>query len=820
MNKDTIISQALAYRHAVSINTVPWSLRILVRTILWIAFLLSLSLLTLTIASLYIPAVVRVIEVVPVLASSMPTLLVSLPHLVFLVVSSFSLLLLAFGLEGMFLEYYLKGVRRVFSQEQSTVTYEVAEVFLTSGYFFENLARHKESKFLFERLMLTKESLIETFRTIDIPYEMTPYMEGQHVTLGSLFRALYLSDQAFASHLFTLGVQKDAFIGTTIWMDRLLETKKLRTAWWWRENLSKTRGFAKTLSYGMTQYMSRFADEMVYDNKMRELGSTILHQEEMNKLEEILSKNHGANAVIVGPRGSGRYTVALALARAINEGGVYSEIEFKRMFLLKAGAFELINSKEELEYSIISVFNEAVVARNIIFVIDDVVKLSELCHAVGCDFLSLIDPYISHTGVSVVILTDEAVRAKDSYRRVFDERFETIVMRDLSEQLFLPFLEDKALASERFSRRIFSYQALLSTARMLHAYFVEDAPLVKAGEVIRFLAEDRKEGYVTSDDVDAYLKTVTGVSTGKVHEEEKETLLHLETILEEQVKGQKEALLSIARTMRRIRSGVVSGEKPMGTFLFLGPTGSGKTETAKTLARVFFGSEEHMSRIDMGEYALPLSAERLLGNENEEGDLARLVHARPYGVLLLDEFEKSSKDVKDLFLRILDEGVFTNGMGKVVSLRSQIIIATSNAGTQFILESGLSASDTEEKIAEVKQRVIGAVLEQGIFKPELVNRFDGTVMYLPLSQEATEGVAGKMLEELRERVVARGYDVTWAPDVVAYVAQTGNVAEFGGRAIQRTIQDTVEDVLSKKIIDGTLAPGGTVTISRNDIEGV
>jgi ATP-dependent Clp protease ATP-binding subunit ClpA len=268
------------------------------------------------------------------------------------------------------------------------------------------------------------------------------------------------------------------------------------------------------------------------------------------------------------------------------------------------------------------------------------------------------------------------------------------------------------------------------------------------------------------------------------------------------------------------RSGVVSGEKPMGTFLFLGPTGSGKTETAKTLARVFFGSEEHMSRIDMGEYALPLSAERLLGNENEEGDLARLVHARPYGVLLLDEFEKSSKDVKDLFLRILDEGVFTNGMGKVVSLRSQIIIATSNAGTQFILESGLSASDTEEKIAEVKQRVIGAVLEQGIFKPELVNRFDGTVMYLPLSQEATEGVAGKMLEELRERVVARGYDVTWAPDVVAYVAQTGNVAEFGGRAIQRTIQDTVEDVLSKKIIDGTLAPGGTVTISRNDIEGV
>jgi ATP-dependent Clp protease ATP-binding subunit ClpA len=189
-------------------------------------------------------------------------------------------------------------------------------------------------------------------------------------------------------------------------------------------------------------------------------------------------------------------------------------------------------------------------------------------------------------------------------------------------------------------------------------------------------------------------------------------------------------------------------------------------------------------------------------------------------VLLLDEFERSSKDVKDLFLRILDEGVFTNGMGKVVSLRSQIIIATSNAGTQFILESGLSASDTEEKIAEVKQHVIGAVLEQGIFKPELVNRFDGTVMYLPLSQEATEGVAGKMLEELRERVIARGYDVTWAPDVVAYVAQTGNVAEFGGRAIQRTIQDTVEDVLSKKIIDGTLAPGGTITISRNDIEGV
>jgi ATP-dependent Clp protease ATP-binding subunit ClpA len=819
MNKDNILQQVILYKQALAIATVPQWIRSGILLLLCIFFGIALGVSVFVYGALYFPHYFSTLTAVPFLQEFFIVAKNNSMLTVYGVFCFATLYILFAGLEAMFHFYYLKGVKRVFQKEIDSCTYEVSEIFLSNSSFFEAIVLHRESAFLWRRLMITPQDVVPLFSHIDIPYDISQYMDTDRVTLGVLFRALYSSNEAFSKHLFTLGVQKDSFIRATFWMDRMIENRKIHSAWWWRENLSKTRGFAKTLSYGMTQYLSHFAEEMVYDPKIRELGDTILHQKEKDTLEEILAKNHGANAVIVGNHGSGRYSIALALARSISEGGVYSEIEFKRMFLLKAGSFELINSKEELEYTIISIFNEAVTARNIIFVIDDIVKLVELCKSLGCDFLSIINPYISHSSVSVVIITDESTRSKDEYRHVFDERFETIILRDLSENLFLPYLEDKAIAFEQFSSRIFSYQALESIARILPTFFVEEAPLVKGEEILRALVDVRSDHvYITSDDVDVYLKSITGVPLGKVTDEEKQSLLNLESILSEQVKGQKEALRAIARTMRRIRSGIISGDKPMGTFLFLGSTGSGKTETAKTLARVFFGTEDHMSRIDMGEYALLGSVDRLLGTSQEEGELSRLVHTRPYGVLLLDEFEKSSKDVKDLFLRILDEGVFTNGMGKIVSLRTQIIIATSNAGTQYIIDSHLSASDDEEKVEQVKRNVIDAILEQGIFKPELVNRFDGTVMYLPLSEEASEGVTRKMLQELHERLLVKGYNVEWSDDLVEFLSHKDTVSEFGGRAIQRTIQDTVEDALSKKIIDGTLSSSEVITITKADID--
>ncbi len=812
MNIDEIVQKASAFRPAIEINTIPHGIR---QAGAFFCFSVAfVSLVSLVFASAPTDFLSNIDKV-----DYFHSLAVS--HAQFLA----ALLLLALGtgmlgagLNSFHTYYYLRGVRRVFGRNLPDITYEVAEVFRTAAPAFEALVTHKQSAFLISRLGLDKEYLLAHFGKLPLSVMVAPEFSEVSVTLGSLWKAMYESSPELAKYMLSQSAKKSSLYSAAYWMDRLVEAEKKAVAWWWRENLSKTRGFAKTLSYGMTGYISRYATEMILDPKLQELGDVILHQKECGELEEILAKKGGANAVLVGPNGSGRYTVTLALARAIEEGRVYSEIEHKRLFLINASSFDLMNDKVVFENALITMFNQATAAHNIIFVIDEISKIVGLCKQLGFDFWSVIDPYIEHSAVSLVVLTDEATYTQNEYRLVFEKRFEVIKMRDLSGELFMPYLEDKAMAEEKKTGKFFTLFALETIAQALPVFFVEDAPLSKANSIIEALATSVSSRAVIGDeDVQKYLQATTGVMLGKVDEGEKEDLLHLEDILARNVMGQKEAITSVAKTMRRIRSGITDGGKPMGTFLFLGPTGSGKTETAKTLAKVFFGNEEYMSRLDMGEYALSESAQRLLGDKDHEGDLARLIHTRPHGVLLLDEFEKSSADVKDLFLRILDEGVFTDGQGRTVSLRTQIIIATSNAGSELIRESRLVADYEETAFASVKQKLIDTILEQGIFKPELVNRFDATIMFLPLSKDTVKSVAGKMLDELGKRIHERGYDVVWEDDLIEYVVQHSQADEFGGRAIQRVIQDTIEDVLSKRIIEGNLQPGEMITLSKKDI---
>lgn len=810
MTTKAIFKEAQNFRSAIAINRIPDFVRVS-----FVSFCITAAVfLACMLIATYEPFV-HMFSFENLFLSSSP--LFAYSHLFIpLLCLALSLGLLGIGLNAYHAYFYLRGVQRMFGNHETDISYEVAEVFSAPNPTLSSLALHDESRFLIDRLNLDKEYMLAHFGNLTIPSSIP----DSQMTLGSLWRAFYEAYPQFASYLLSQSVKKETFYRATVWMDRLLEDRKKAAAWWWRENLSKVRGFAKILSYGMTGYMSRYAEELSLDPEMSKLGDVILHQAECDQLEEILSKRRGANAVVIGPAGSGRHTVVLALARTIERGDAYAEIEYKRMFLLRASSFELMHEKVELENAIISIFNEAVVARNIIFVIDDVTKLVNSSTSIGVDFFSLIDPYIAHNSVSLVILTDETTASQDDYRRLFESRFESIKMRDVDTELFLPYLEDKAIAVEKSGGVYFTYQALEAVASALPAFFAEDAPLSKANAILESVAGTSSHAVVTESDIQDYLEKTTGVAQGAIAKDEKAQLLHLEEVLSQNVMGQKEAILAVAKTMRRVRSGITDKGKPMGTFLFLGPTGSGKTETAKTLAKVFFGSEEYMSRIDMGEYALSESAKRLLGDKDHEGDLAQAVHARPHGVLLLDEFEKSSKDVLDLFLRVLDEGVFTNGQGKLVSLRTQIVIATSNAGTELIRESHLSGDYDEAAFSSFKQTVLDSILEQGIFKPELVNRFDSTVMFLPLSNETLKGVAAKMLHELSLRMQEKGYVITWDEDLIEYVAEHANASEFGGRALQRVVQDTVEDALSKKIIEGSLKVGDKIVFSKADLLSV
>ena len=532
-----------------------------------------------------------------------------------------------------------------------------------------------------------------------------------------------------------------------------------------------------------------------------------------------MARNHGANAVIVGGRGTGKHTIVKIVSRMIDTGNCYAEIEHKRVFEFDNNVLGSLDSGGLIS-TMGRCFEEALVARNIIFVFNDFPTLSVMAQNNGVDMFQIIERYITDKNISIVCLCDQSFYQNEAHKALFDKDFEVIHIEDMNSKLLIPYIQDHAIGIERITGKFFPSHSIHVIALALNRYFVEDSPLVKTHDLMYKIAtSSSKADHVVLDDesISDTIKSITGVSTGEILGDEKEKLLNLEEILHKKVMGQNEAVQIIASTMRRSRAGLTSTNKPIGSFLFLGPTGVGKTETAKALAEVFFGSEDHMSRLDMNEYTMDNSSYRLLGNANEEGDIARLVHNRPYGVLLLDEFEKSTTDVKDIFLRVLDEGVFTNGAGKVISARTQIIIATSNAGSSYIQGSGLTKDSTKEEVEAIKNTLIDSIVSEGLFRPELINRFDAVVLFHPLGDDSRILVAEKMLESLKQRVLQQGYSVTFTDALVKKVLGNEADSAFGGRAIQRNIQTEVEEALAKKIIEGSLKPGDTIVLDAIDL---
>ena len=267
----------------------------------------------------------------------------------------------------------------------------------------------------------------------------------------------------------------------------------------------------------------------------------------------------------------------------------------------------------------------------------------------------------------------------------------------------------------------------------------ELVPMVKASKL----------HIVTREDVLDLVSRKTGIAVSEAKGEERTKLLKLEEILHERIVGQDEAVKAISGALRRARSGISSPNRPMGSFLFLGPTGVGKTETTKALAQVFFGDEKAINRLDMSEYQRDDALSRLIGTfeSGKVGVLASLLRERPYGVLLLDEFEKTSKEVHDLFLQVLDEGFFTDVSGKRVNARNLIVVATSNAGSDVIWKFMQEGKGLNKDI------VITEIINRAIFKPELLNRFDGVVLFHPLNAEHLRTIARFQLQKLAKRQV-------------------------------------------------------------------
>ena len=355
----------------------------------------------------------------------------------------------------------------------------------------------------------------------------------------------------------------------------------------------------------------------------------------------------------------------------------------------------------------------------------------------------------------------------------------------------------------------------------------EERALREEVEQARSQWEQRKsvsQDVVTEEDIAQIVASWTGVPVKKMTEDESQRLLHMEELLHRRVVGQDEAISAVSRALRRARAGLQDPKRPIGSFIFLGPTGVGKTELCRALGEVMFDDENAVIRIDMSEYMEKHSVSRLVGSPpgyvgyEEGGQLTQKVRSKPYSVVLFDEVEKAHPDVFNLLLQILDDGRLNDNTGRVVNFKNTIIVMTSNAGASSISSTrklGFGGTmDTARDYEAMKERVMAEVKD--LFRPEFINRLDDLIVFHALEPDDIRQITALLLKSVSKRLSERGMELVYDDEVIARLAEDGYDANYGARPLRRAIQRSVEDALSEEIIAGRVALGDRVHLYVNE----
>lgn len=668
------------------------------------------------------------------------------------------------------------------------------------------------------------QNKIEKRKIADLDYSLLK----DFISLEKIAGIVYDSDKEFQNFLTARTINKDEFVGAVNWMAEDLVMRRQYERFWSRDRLRMIPGIGKEWSYGETptlwKYASR-AEALPFFMEAQSIERS--RQGEIDTLERVLLRMNGANALLVSETDSESLLVSMAMARRLAEGKVASEIEDKVVYVLDYNRL-VSDTKEKniFEKTLINALTESVTAGNIILVIRDLPGFMASVEPLGSNLSSLLDWYLKSPGINIV-----ATASTDAYHSVLERdqaimaTFEKVNVRSAGSMSVLSYLKGEAFAIEAKEKIFFTFQAIKSAIESAERFFsegnLEDKSLDLLSETA-VLGKKQGKQIIEKQDILKLVEEKLGVpvssTSNNPKSQENKVLLDLEKILAERVIGQDSGIEAISLAMRRAHSGIGNPNRPMGSFLFLGPTGVGKTETTKALADTFFGGESSIIRLDMSEFNTGDALERLIGDfaRGKPGVLASKLRDKPYGVLLLDEFEKTSKEVHDLFLQVLDEGFFTDMSGKRVNARNLIIIATSNAGSSLIWNMVKESGEANLN----KDKIISSIIDEGIFKPELINRFDGVVVFHPLNRENLKKIAVLMLKKLNRRLEGKGISVDINDGLVEALIQKGMDPTFGARPMARVIQDKVESLIAERLLRGEIKAGDKILFNETDLEKI
>ena len=553
------------------------------------------------------------------------------------------------------------------------------------------------------------------------------------------------------------------------------------------------------------------------------LDPLVGREEEIQRVIQILGRRRKNNPMLVGDPGVGKSAIVEGIAIKIVNGDIPPVLADKRLISLDLGSIVAgTKYRGDFEKRLKNIINEVASSPDVILFIDEFHTIVGAGGASGSlDAANMLKPALARGDIQCIgATTMDEFRKSVEKDGALDRRFQKIVVEHTDIPHSISILTRLKTNYEKHHNVIYTDEAIEACVRMSERYITDrclpdkaiDA-MDEAGSKVR-LKNPKKTGQVTAEDVAEIISNMTGIPSGRVAENEGSRLMKMRDILKKRIIGQDEAIDKVVRAIQRNRAGIKDPGKPIGTFMFFGPTGVGKTQLAKSLAEYLFDSEDNMIRLDMSEYMEKFNVSRLIGAPpgyvgfEEGGQLSERVRRKPYCVVLLDEIEKAHPDVFNLLLQVMDEGRLTDSTGRTISFRNTIVIMTSNVGSRELDEygSGVGFNTASRNVEGNRKSVVEKAVRKA-FPPEFINRVDEQVFFKPLGKEDLEKIIDIELKGLKSRVKEAGFDLVVTAAAKRHVAEAGYNPSYGARPLKRAVQKYIEDPVSELIIAERMSGG-------------
>ena len=581
-------------------------------------------------------------------------------------------------------------------------------------------------------------------------------------------------------------------------------------------------GIARDFSFGYIPLLSRFGQNISVRRGNSALKTQIhlaSHREIVIKMIETFSGGGRQNVALIGPAGSGRRTIVNAFAEEILDADskiVPNNLKFRQIFMLDASALiSAAAGRGEIEGLLNSILNEAYAAKNIIIYLANAHLFFE--EGVGSvDISNLLIPILEAGNLKMILTLDEQKYLEISARKpALTNALNKIMVEPGNEAETMATMEDRVPMLEYQYRVTYTWWALKESYRLSERYIHDLAMPGRALNLLEMSAKYANQGFVLAESVQEAIEKTQGVKVQvATNEDERAKLLNLEELIHQRMVDQVEAVKTVSDALRRAAAGVRNENRPIGTFLFLGPTGVGKTELAKAISDVYFGGESQIVRIDLNEYVEAADVARLIAEPSVDPmSLTAQISKQPFSVVLLDEIEKAHPQVLTTLLQMLDEGILRDTKNNEVSFRDAIIVATSNAGADTIRQMIMSGQNPD------KETLTNQLITSGEFRPEFLNRLDEICVFKPLSKEDLLKVVDIIIASVNKTLTPQKISVVLDEPAKMLLVERGYDPRLGARPMRRIIQKTVENLVAKAVLSGTVGSGAVMAITQQDIEG-